>query len=227
MSRTRAGLAIFVKTPGYSPLKTRLAAGIGRQAAESFHLLAARAVAEVARAAEASLPGLACAWAVAERAALDDGMWSELPRVAQGAGDLGTRMRYVAEQLCREHGGAVLIGADAPQLCAADLTAAVRALDDHDCVIGPSVDGGFWLFGMRQPIPAQAWTATPWSQADTAQRFAAALGTPRVARARLLRDADTAADLPPLLSALDALLKPLPAQVRLADWLRMMHGHGQ
>ncbi|MDQ3494652.1 MAG: DUF2064 domain-containing protein, partial [Pseudomonadota bacterium] len=120
------------------------------------------------------------------------------------------------------HGGALLLGADAPQLRADDLVAAVRALDDHDHVFGPSADGGFWLFGTRKPVPATAWRATPWSQADTAERFIAALGTPRIARLRTLRDADAADDLPPLLAALDALPVPLPEQARLADWLRSL-----
>jgi hypothetical protein len=50
--------------------------------------------------------------------------------------------------------------------------------------------------------------------------FIAALGTPCVARLRALRDADTRADLPPLLASLDALADALPEQRRLADWLR-------
>lgn len=202
----RIGLGIFVKTPGHSPLKTRLAAGIGRASAERFHCLAAEAVAAVARAAQATLPGLAVTWAVAEASALDDALWSGLPRIAQGAGDLGARMRHVTERLCSAHGGALLLGADAPQLRVDDLVAAVRALDEYDHVLGPSVDGGFWLFGTRQPVPVLAWTTTPWSQADTKERFIAALGTPRIGRLNALRDADTADDLPPLRVAPSAQL---------------------
>jgi rSAM/selenodomain-associated transferase 1 len=216
----RIGLAILVKTPGHSPLKTRLAEGIRRSAAEDFHRLAAASVAAVARAAQAELPGLAVSWAVAEDAALDDVLWSGLPCIAQRAGDLGARMRHVTEHLCRAHGGALLLGADTPQLCVDDLVAAVRALDVHDHVLGPSTDGGFWLFGTRMAVPAAAWADTPWSRPDTAARFAAALGTPRIARLRELRDADAADDLPPLLAALDALPAPLPEQTHLAEWLR-------
>lgn len=218
----RIGLAIFVKTPGHSPLKTRLAAGIGRTAAEAFHRLSAEAVAAVARAAQARLAGLATCWAVAEESALDDALWSRLPCMAQGEGDLGARMRRVTESLCREHGGALLLGADTPQLCVEDLVAAVRALDDHDHVLGPSADGGFWLFATRSPVPAAAWTHTPWSRPDTAERFAEALGPQGIARLRTLRDADTAEDLSPLLAALEALPAPLPEQARLADWLRIL-----
>ena len=44
-------VAIFVKTPGLSPLKTRLAKGIGSALATEFHRRAAAAVSAVARAA--------------------------------------------------------------------------------------------------------------------------------------------------------------------------------
>jgi uncharacterized protein len=219
------GLAILVKTPGHSRLKTRLAAGIGRDAAEEFHLRAAAAVAEVVLAARSRVPGLAPCWAVAEDAALGEAAWSRMPCMAQGGGSLGARMRQVATILVDAHGGAILLGADAPQLCVRDLEDAARALDGGNHVIGPSADGGFWLFGTRGGVPDTAWTTTPWSQSDTARRFAAALETPRLARLRTLRDADIATDLPPLLQALDALSAPLPAQRRLADWLRGHHWH--
>jgi glycosyltransferase A (GT-A) superfamily protein (DUF2064 family) len=48
-------LAIFVKTPGLSPVKTRLAEGIGQARAEAFYRLAVDAVAEVALATEPKL----------------------------------------------------------------------------------------------------------------------------------------------------------------------------
>lgn len=218
----RLGLAIFVKTPGHSPLKTRLAARLGQAAAERFHRLAAATVAAVARAAQQRLPGLAPTWAVAEDAALDDPAWAALPRIPQGRGDLGARMQHVTEVLRETHGGALLLGADAPQLRVDDLVAAAGALDTHAYVIGPSADGGFWLFGTRSTVPSAAWDTTPWSRHDTTQRFAAALDAPRIPRLRTLRDADSAADLPPLLAALDALPDPLPEQARLADWLRAL-----
>ncbi|HEV8692715.1 MAG TPA: hypothetical protein VGQ93_00795, partial [Lysobacter sp.] len=61
------GLAIFVKTPGYSPVKTRLAADCGRAYAEAWYRRAAAAVASVAKIA-ADREGIAVYWAVAEPA---------------------------------------------------------------------------------------------------------------------------------------------------------------
>ena len=220
----RMGLAIFVKTPGHSPLKTRLASGIGGKAAQHFHLLAAAAVAAVASRAQRNLQLLTPHWAVAEAGALGDPSWHALPTISQGKGDLGARMGHVTDSLLARFDAALLLGADAPQIDPGDIAAAMDALTTHQHVIGPSDDGGFWLFATRGKVPPAAWSATPWSQPDTAARFCQALGAnpddASVARLRTLRDADTAEDLTPLLSALDALPDPLPEQQRLAGWLR-------
>lgn len=222
----QTGITIFVKTPGHSPLKTRLAAGIGIDAAQQFHLLAADAVAAVARQAQLVMPLLTAHWAVAEPAALHDPMWASLPRIGQDEGDLGARMKHATDVMLAKFDAALLLGADTPQIEAGDLIAAVDALATHQHVIGPSADGGFWLFATRGRVPDEAWSATPWSQSDTAARFCIALSaTPdnvTIPRLRCLRDADTAGDLPPLLSALDALRDPLHEQQRLADWLRAL-----
>mgnify|MGYP003396874418 CR=1 FL=1 len=217
-----AGLAIFVKTPGHSPLKTRLARTIGQDAAEAFHRHAVAAVADVVVQAQAAMPGLVAYWAVAEADALDAPLWRDLPRVAQGEGDLGARMRHVCTVLRERHGRALLIGADAPQLQATDLVDACAALDTRDHALAPSEDGGFWLFATRTAVPEAAWSRTPWSQADTSERFLDALAPTPVAALRRLRDVDTIDDLAPLAEALDALSAPTPKQAALAHWLRKL-----
>ena len=216
----RIGIAIFVKTPGHSPLKTRLAAGIGMEAARQFHTLAADAVAAVARQAQRKVPGLATHWAVAEKSALDAPQWATLPRIPQGEGDLGARMRYVSESMLTRFDAVLLLGADTPQITSADIVATAHALQSSQHVIGPSVDGGFWLFATRGDVPETAWSTTPWSRSDTAARFCDALGNAPIARLRSLRDADVADDLPPRLRDIAALVNPLHEQQRLAEWLR-------
>ncbi len=223
MTAASTGLAIFVKTPGHSPLKTRLAQAIGQDAAETFHRLAAAAVADVVMQAQAKMPGLVAYWAVAETEALDAPIWSDLPRIAQGDGDLGARMRQVCQVMRERHGRAVLIGADAPQLRAEDLLTACASLNSHDHALGPSEDGGFWLFATRVAVPEAAWTETPWSQADTAARFLDRLGDASVASLRRLCDVDTVDDLATLAEALYALSTPMPKQFALALWLRDLH----
>jgi glycosyltransferase A (GT-A) superfamily protein (DUF2064 family) len=45
---------------------------------------------------------------------------------------------------------AVLIGSDIPDLPESILSEAFRSLDDHDAVLGPARDGGYYLIGFRR-----------------------------------------------------------------------------
>jgi uncharacterized protein len=217
-----AALAIFVKTPGLSPIKTRLAQTLGDIAAIQFHSRSCAAVESVAHAAlRAGLP-LDAYWVVAEQAALQRAEWSGLPQLWQGEGDLGARLHTVHAQLQSQHGSVLLIGADAPQLSVALLGDALAALGSPATpfVIGPAADGGFWLFGARVPIPEHVWLSVAYSQPDTAARLCAALSTlGAIAYLPTLADVDTAADLVALRAALAALPEALPEQRELAVWL--------
>ncbi len=216
------GIAIFVKTPGFSPIKTRLATALGQAAAETFHRLAAAAVAETAMSTATAVANAMVYWAVAEADALDAPMWLSLPCIAQGEGDLGARMRTVYERLRAQHGAAILIGADAPQIHSDDLQDACTVLRTHDTVIGPSEDGGFWLFGGRHALPDEAWSQTPWSQPDTRERFVCSLDPRPPISLRTLRDVDTFDDLHALHTALMSLQAPSSTQRELMLWLDTM-----
>lgn len=214
-----AAIAIFVKTPGYSAIKTRLARVIGDAAATAFHELAARAVSE---AAQAVGEGLRPYWAVAECGALD--AWpGPLRRLWQGNGGLGERMELVYRLLHTAHDRVLLVGADVPQVTPNLLRRACAALDHPATpfVLGDTVDGGFWLVGGRAPVPAAVWRGVAYSRTDTASKFREALGAPdRIATLPTLTDVDRASDLPQLAAALAALPALLPAQRKLLDWLR-------
>ena len=71
-------IALFVKTPGLSPVKTRLAVKLGTDAAEAFHLASAQAVKAVATAAS-QLADIQCYYAVAEAQAVHHADWQDLP----------------------------------------------------------------------------------------------------------------------------------------------------
>jgi glycosyltransferase A (GT-A) superfamily protein (DUF2064 family) len=72
------GIAIFVKTPGFSPVKTRLARTHGQEYAENWYRRAAVAVAEVA-----ILSGASVYWAVGEPEAMDAPLWQSMARICQ------------------------------------------------------------------------------------------------------------------------------------------------
>ncbi|GAC1348627.1 MAG: TIGR04282 family arsenosugar biosynthesis glycosyltransferase [Acetobacteraceae bacterium] len=212
-------VAIFVKTPGLSPVKTRLAQGMGGALATEFHRRAAAAVGAVAGAAGSAIRPH---WAVAERAALAHPAWRAFPTLWQGEGELGARLDRVYAELLERHGAVLLIGADAPQLTPALLADAARIVRDGvpPYAIGPATDGGFWLFGGRAPVPAAVWHAVAYSRADTGARLAdALLPFGAISWLPTLADTDECSDLPGLASALQTLRDPLPEQANLRDWL--------
>lgn len=212
-------LAIFAKTPGLSPVKTRLAQAIGARRAAMFHRLAAASVGEVAACCRGRL---AVHWAVAEAEALRHPAWAAHPALWQGEGGLGERLHHVYATLQGRHGAALLIGCDTPHLTAAlllDAGAALRA-GAAPFLMGRALDGGFWLFGGRVPIRREAWLGVQYSDGSTAAQLAAALGG--VSDFVAMSDVDHAADLPHVLQEIRALPAPVRAQRRLARWLERL-----
>lgn len=221
----KGALAVFVKTPGLSPVKTRLAAELGRGAAEAFHLASARAVTAAVQAAAKTAP-FRCYYAVAEQAALNHHYWQDLPCLWQGDGGLGERMAHVYRTLLKKHEFVILVGADIPQMTATELTS-VSAWLAHRApprfAIAPSADGGFWLFGGNRGVPDKIWTEVTYSVADTGLRFTDAI-TPlgQIRAFARLRDVDEPDDLSALRGTLLDLAEPTPAQRELLRFLEAL-----
>lgn len=211
-------IAIFVKTPGLSPIKTRLARSWGQARAEQFHRLAAAAVSSVCR--QAAIGPIY--WAVAEHLADAESCWPGLPVIEQGQGGLGQRMSQIHSGLVRKHGSALLLGADSPQLDSDNLTTAARWLeqDAPRLCIGPSSDGGFWTIGANRELPASDWQSVSYSQPDTREQFFERMADQgQWLTLPTLTDMDQAEDLPALMEQLRALANPTTEQRRLLDWL--------
>lgn len=170
-----AALATFVKTPGRTPLKTRLAATLGAARARAVYEESLRLLRVQLHAAAAQ--GLRVHWAVAEQEAVSDPCWSDFPAFWTGPGTLGERLCTVYAHLRQDAPRALLIGADAPQLTAATLLAAAR---DCRTVVGPAHDGGFYLFASAQEMTSAQWLAPAYSTADTLQQLCATLPQPPV-----------------------------------------------
>jgi len=218
-------IAVFVKTPGLSPVKTRLATQLGKETAEAFHLASAQSVVSVIQELS-QLTDIKCYYAVAEQAALTHDYWQDLPCLWQGEGGLGERMAHIYQALLVEHDFVILVGADIPQMTAAELLGASSWLP-HDeqarLVFAPSFDGGFWAFGGNCNIPLIAWTDVTYSEADTGTQFfnkIDQLGD--IMTLTRLRDVDEVCDLLPLRDALLNLTEPLPEQYELIRFLDVL-----
>ncbi len=120
----------------------------------------------------------------------------------QRGGGLGERLANAFVDARHPGVPTVLVGMDTPQLTPAVLTAAAH-LADVDATLGPAVDGGWWVLGLRDPAHAALLRDIPTSTATTgADTLAALRGRGlRVALLPRLRDVDTVADLPPVVAA--------------------------
>jgi rSAM/selenodomain-associated transferase 1 len=181
-------LIVMVKEPRPGRVKTRLGREIGMTTAASWFRHAAAGL--LRRVADRR-------WQMALAVSPDrDGMASrvwpaDLPRLPQGAGDLGARMR----RLLRVSPGPVcVIGADIPALSRCHIARAFAALRGHDLVFGPAWDGGFWLVGARR-VPAGLFADVRWSGDQALADSLASVAGARVALVDRLRDVDTVADL--------------------------------
>ena len=76
---------------------------------------------------------------------------NEFSYIPQSGEDLGERMKNIFSS-CFSEGSqsVVVIGSDIPDLPAWIIEEAFFSLDDHDAVIGPSSDGGYYLIGFRK-----------------------------------------------------------------------------
>ena len=153
-SMSDACVMIFARAPVAGQCKTRLIPALGAQGAAALHeKLVRRALAAACEA----LPAAVELWCTPDGthpffAACARDYPIALQR--QGEGDLGERMQRAIGQALRDHGRAILIGADIPELDSAYLLGAAAALDDAPAVFGPAEDGGYVLVGLRQIAPA-------------------------------------------------------------------------
>ena len=90
----------------------------------------------------------------------------------------------------------VQIGMDTPHVTGDLLSSAGALLDDHDAVLGPAEDGGWWLLALRDPAAAVVLRHVPMSTPETAALTRAALeaGGLDVGETVARRDVDEVAD---------------------------------
>jgi rSAM/selenodomain-associated transferase 1 len=115
----------------------------------------------------------------------------------QEGADLGGRMFDAMHRAFSfGHQRVILIGTDLPSLTRAQVLQAVIQLGTHDLVLGPTLDGGYYLIGVSRPVP-ELFRDIGWSTAtvleETLQKAAAAGLS--VALLPTLRDLDDLDDL--------------------------------
>jgi uncharacterized protein len=82
---------------------------------------------------------------------------------AQTSGDLGQRLgSFLERELARSSGAVLVVGTDSPTLPTAFIAQAVAELKRADVVVGPTMDGGYYLIGCTRHLP-DLFTDIPWS----------------------------------------------------------------
>ncbi|MBI1873170.1 MAG: TIGR04282 family arsenosugar biosynthesis glycosyltransferase [Acidobacteria bacterium] len=164
----RIAVAVMARAPSDKHGKTRLVSAL--DSADSLSLRRALLVdtLEVVRRVGGSdrLVLFSPATAEAEFATLTGGTMSLIP---QRGNDLGERMDHGFRDLfARGYSGALVVGSDLPTLPPAYLEQAVAELTRHidPVVLGPALDGGYYLIGLRRNHPA-LFRSIPWSTSAT------------------------------------------------------------
>jgi rSAM/selenodomain-associated transferase 1 len=128
--------------------------------------------------------------------------------VDQVGDDLGTRMQHTFKTMfMKRYPRVFIVGTDVPSLPLDYYVQALALLEKNDLVLGPALDGGYYLIGLKQMVP-DLFVGIPWSTArvlEITQGKATTLGL-KTALLPPWRDVDTIEDLQALIetSALDA-----------------------
>jgi uncharacterized protein len=172
-------IALMARAPVAGRAKTRLVPRLGAAGAAA---LAERLLLHaVTQAVEARL-GDVTVWATPDisHPAFENARQQHGVTLAQQllSPDLGARMAHVFSS-CFAHSQEplLLMGSDIPALSAQVLQQAAQALETHDAVFVPALDGGYALVGLRAPAPSlfsdMVWS-TPQVMAHTRARLRAA-----------------------------------------------------
>lgn len=221
----KTALAIFAKTPGLSPVKTRLGLDFGQKNAEIFYRMSVDAVEELAlKAKELSGDKIDLFWAVPERQVAKQQGLESFPVLWTGDNELREGINNIFEELFSRYKRVILIGTDSPQLKQSLILEAVHRLNSKpdSCVIGPSADGGFYLFGLNIKIPRVLWNQVEFSSENTLKMLIKQLAKSGYTHSLLSKeiDVDHFDDLNLLYEALRVGKDDiLPAQRKLYIWL--------
>jgi len=188
--------SVFLKAPRPGFVKTRLAESIGADAACAAY----RHLVEKVLSNLQDLKAVELRYAPdTQESALEIRPWlrANWSLRAQTTGTLGDRMAHaIREGLAAGYQGVILIGSDCPAVTRADIETASNALSGGtDLVLGPALDGGYWLIGTKTDCP-ELFDGIEWStERVLSQTLAAAarLGFD-VKQLRTLNDIDTVED---------------------------------
>ena len=194
-----AGLFLFTRFPQPGQTKTRLIPALGAAgAADLQRQMTEYLLRRFQRICQARQLALEVHFAGGSRAQMRHWLGDTAVLTPQCQGDLGERLTFALRQ--GFVGGLqqiLVVGSDCPDITEAQIKQALTALETHDVVLGPAVDGGYYLIGLNR-LHAPLFENIPWSTARVLERTAAIARQSDLSVALLapLSDIDRPEDLP-------------------------------
>ncbi|MEL6122658.1 MAG: TIGR04282 family arsenosugar biosynthesis glycosyltransferase [Bacteroidota bacterium] len=158
----RAALIIFVRKPELGKVKTRLAAAVGDAEALRIYKALLRHTKIVTSEINADV------FIYYHGSLEEDDEWgidSTIHRRSQAEGGLGNKLRNAFTEVLSDYEVALVIGSDCAQLRSAHIASAINGLETYDTVIGPTLDGGYYLLGIKD-LAVDLFSDMPWSTGD-------------------------------------------------------------
>ena len=188
---TDAALIIFTRNPELGKCKTRLAATIGdANALEVYKFLLDHTVAITEQ-----LPFDRYVF-YSEQLHKDD-RWNDtiFKKEVQISGDLGQKMQAAFELLfSKGYSRVAVIGSDLFDLRSEDLIKGLEMLQDHQVVLGPAQDGGYYFLGLTELHP-QLFKNKKWGTDTVYRDTLSDLGEKKLGKLPVRNDIDYFEDI--------------------------------
>jgi rSAM/selenodomain-associated transferase 1 len=158
-------LLLFTRYPEPGRVKTRLIAVLGRQGAAELHARMTGIVLNCLQTVAASRnTGLHVCYSGGSHLRMTDWLGAHHVYHRQKGSDLGKRMAgALSEAAGLGYERLLLLGSDCPSITPTIIEQSLTALDDHDLVLGPAYDGGYYLIGLCADLPpGPLLTAIDW-----------------------------------------------------------------
>lgn len=147
-------LVLFARYPAAGAAKTRLIPALGPEGAAGVHRRLAKRTLGVLM--DSGFP-VELHYTGAEAVDFREWLGEGFALVKQADGDLTDRLMAALHPA-----PVIFFGSDTPGLSAHHVAGAVTALESHPVILGPADDGGYYLIGMKQPMP-ELLEDMPWS----------------------------------------------------------------
>jgi rSAM/selenodomain-associated transferase 1 len=148
-------LLIFTRYPEIGKTKTRLIPLLGAKGAADLHrTLTEQTVSMVKQQQQTAQIKITIHFSGGNHALMQNWLGTDLEYCPQSHGDLGQKMQQaVLRSFSQGASRVIIIGTDCPDLTGDILETAFQSLENVDIAIGPAQDGGYYLLGLRYPIP--------------------------------------------------------------------------